>query len=110
MQKVIDPPPPNETSSGAGLGLAKKEGAASVVDVRFVCGGRKLLVLDGGDHVLLYDLAACPPSLVGRATYAKVACLATDPALEWALVGLQAGGDVMAFDLVSGKPAVGGGA
>lgn len=44
---------------------------------------------------------------VAKTTYGRVACVVTDPGLDWVFLGVQSGGEVWAYDLDRERPATG---
>ncbi|KAL2194880.1 lethal giant larvae like, C-terminal-domain-containing protein [Corynascus similis CBS 632.67] len=65
----------------------------------------RLVSVDTHNELAVWDLDT--GQKVSRTTYGRVACVATDPGLDWAFVGNGNGGDVSAYDLDRGTPAIG---
>ncbi|KAK4242910.1 lethal giant larvae like, C-terminal-domain-containing protein [Achaetomium macrosporum] len=91
------PSPPAATSSAAAEGV-------SVRQLSFVA--NRLVSLDSRNELAVWSLHT--GEKVARSSYGRVSCVLTDPGLDWAFVGLQAGGgEVWAYDLDRERPAAG---
>ncbi|KAL2023730.1 hypothetical protein VTK56DRAFT_1444 [Thermocarpiscus australiensis] len=75
----------------------------SIRQLRFVAPNR-LVSLDAHNELAVWDLES--GAQLAKSTYGRVACLVTDPGLDWVLIGVQSG-DVYAYDLDRERPAAG---
>jgi hypothetical protein len=78
----------------------------SVRQLSFVA--NRLVSLDSRNELAVWSLHT--GEKVARSSYGRVSCVLTDPGLDWAFVGLQAGaggGEVWAYDLDRERPAAG---
>ncbi|KAH6847331.1 lethal giant larvae like, C-terminal-domain-containing protein [Chaetomium sp. MPI-CAGE-AT-0009] len=64
----------------------------------------RLVSLDSHNELAVWDLTS--GRQVAKNTYGRVACVVTDPGLDWVLIGLQSA-DVWAYDLDRERPATG---
>ncbi|KAK4150110.1 lethal giant larvae like, C-terminal-domain-containing protein [Chaetomidium leptoderma] len=93
---------PAATGIGSGTG-----GGICYKHLAFVA--NRLVSLDSHNELAVWDLAVPGGTRqqVGKMTYGRVTCVATDPGLDWVFVGVQNGGEVWAYDLDRGRPAAG---
>lgn len=63
----------------------------------------RLVSLDAHHELAIWDLASGRQA--AKTTYGRVACVVTDPGLDWAFVAMQNGADVWAYDLDRERPA-----
>ncbi|KAH6615647.1 lethal giant larvae like, C-terminal-domain-containing protein [Chaetomium sp. MPI-SDFR-AT-0129] len=65
----------------------------------------RFVSLDAHNQLAIWDLDT--GRQIAHTTYGRVSCMITDPGLDWALVAIQNGGEVWAYDLDRERPATG---
>ncbi|KAK3384976.1 lethal giant larvae like, C-terminal-domain-containing protein [Podospora didyma] len=71
----------------------------SIRQIEFVA--NRLITIDSRNELMLWDLDTA--AVLAKYTYPRVACMTTDPMLDWAFVGSQSG-DIHAYDLDRERP------
>ncbi|KAL2268367.1 hypothetical protein VTJ83DRAFT_3213 [Remersonia thermophila] len=107
--------PQSSTSSSAAAAaattslLASTQPPPAIRHLAFVA--NRLISVDSRNQLAVWDLqsqVADDTKPAARTTYGRVACVTTDPGLDWVFVGLQqSGGEVFAYDLDRERPAAG---